>query len=134
MPVGVLARAMFGDNKDDADTRAAVETALQAELEDLSGAATKLCLLRLRVLDVALRRLVSTVADAAADHAARVPRTRQRRPGGASTASPSTWSRRWRNGWPSCGRPCHPLWRASFQQRLQRSAASRRTCRFSTTS
>ncbi|KAK1859937.1 hypothetical protein I4F81_002529 [Pyropia yezoensis] len=69
VPVGVLARAVFGDDKDDADTRAAVETALQAELEDLSGAATKLRFLMLRVLDVALRRLVSTVADAAADDA-----------------------------------------------------------------
>ncbi|KAK1858185.1 hypothetical protein I4F81_000796 [Pyropia yezoensis] len=69
VPVGDLAREVFGDDKDDADTRAAVETALQAELEDLSGAATKLRFLMLRVLGVALRRLASAVADAAADDA-----------------------------------------------------------------
>lgn len=77
VPGGVLARAVFEDDKGDAGRRAAVVMALQAELEDLSGAATNLHFLMLRVLDVALRRLVATVADAddKTDWTAAVPAT-----------------------------------------------------------
>ena len=61
VPVRVLARAVFDDGGS-AATRSAVADALQHELEALAEASTKLRFLMLRVLDVALRDMCTTVA------------------------------------------------------------------------